>query len=74
MVCCGDSLPGVALAMGEPEPAMQTGLGDPEITGDLSARSIRLQGDRDYALAEIQRKRLRNEQYPSSEDETSQVR
>ena len=62
------------LDVGELQPAVQARLGDPEVLRDLRDRGLALAGDRDHVTAELQRERLRHDEHPSSEDESSQVR
>jgi hypothetical protein len=47
---------GSVVDAGEPEPAVQAGLGDPEVLRDLGQPSLTLAGNRDDIAAELQGK------------------
>jgi hypothetical protein len=44
----------IVLNVGELQPALQAGLRDPEVLGDLSKRRLALASDRDHILTERQ--------------------
>jgi 6-phosphogluconate dehydrogenase len=56
------------VSVGDLEPAVQAGLGDPEVLRDLRDRRLALAGDRDHVAAELRRKRCGHGGRPSSEE------
>src|SRR6185437_6119610 len=70
----GDTRPGALLDIGQLQPAVQAGLRDAEIAGDLRQRRLALAGNSDHVTAELNRERLGHADHPSSEEQSSQAR
>jgi hypothetical protein len=70
----GHTRPATVLYVGELQPALQAGLRDPEVLGELSKRRLALASDRDQILTELQRECFRHAEHPSSKDESPQAR
>jgi hypothetical protein len=62
------------VSVGDLEPAVQAGLGDPEVLRDLRDRRLALAGDRDHVAAELRRKRCGHGDVLPARNASSQVR
>ena len=66
--------PLAVLDVGQAQPAVQSGLRDAEVLGDLADRRLAFAGDREHVITKLFRKCLGHGADPSSEDESSQAR